>query len=261
MAEYHWAGSLTLEGEARYQMPFAKRDHESLLGYFGRLRDGVLSRVSPAFHERRRLEIMVGPTGVWTALQRYQIGCLRKLGLEPHHDLLDIGCGPLQGGLAFMRYLEPGRYAGIDIREESIAEAQRQIEKARLEDKRPFLAVSATFGRDELGERIFDYFWMSQLFYHLDDDAAELCFEQVAARMKPGGRLIGDFIPTDGPSERRDDDWQGFSFFHRPFSFFEELASRHGLHMIRHGKLREFGYPVKKTYTLSNNELLEFRNG
>ena len=182
------------------------------------------------------------------------------MGLEPHHDLLDIGCGPLQGGLAFIRHIETGRYAGIDIREESVTEAKRQVEKARLEHKRPFLAVSATFGRDELGNRMFDYFWMSQLFYHLDDDAAGLCFEQVMARMKPGGRLIGDFIPTDGPSERRDDNWQGFTFFHRPFSFFKELADRHGLRMIRHGKLREFGYPVKRTYTLSNNELLEFRN-
>ncbi len=241
-------------------MQLAKQDGESFSEYAGRLCDAVWLRVNPAYREQRRLEIMVGPTGVWDALQRYQIGCLKKLGLEPHHDLLDIGCGPLQGGLAFIRYLEPGRYAGIDIREESLAEARRQVEKARLEDKRPFLALSSTFGRDELGDRKFDYFWTSQLLYHFDDGAADLYFEQVAARMKPGGHAIGDFVSTDGPSERRDDDWQGFTFYHHPFSFFEELANRHGLHMIRHGKLREFGYPAKNTYNLSNNELLEFRN-
>ncbi|NIA15172.1 MAG: methyltransferase domain-containing protein [Nitrospiraceae bacterium] len=240
-------------------MRLAKLPGESTRGFLERLRDAVLLRISPAFRERRRLEKMVGPTGVWKALERYQVGCLKALGLRPQHHLLDIGCGPLQGGIPLIRYLDTGRYAGIDIRPESIAEAHRQVRKAKLQAREPFLAVSETFGRDELGERTFDFFWTSQLLYHLDDDLAEMCFTQVAARMRPGARLIGDFIPTDGPSERRSDNWQGFTFFHRPFSFFEDLATRHGMHMLRHGKLRQFGYPVRKTYSLSDNELLEFR--
>ena len=40
---------------------------------------------------------------------------------------------------------------------------------------------------------------------------------------------------------------------------FADVAVRHGLQMIHRGKLRDFGYPVKWTYNLSNNELLEFR--
>ena len=201
---------------------------------------------------------MVGPTGVWKALQRYQLGCLKALGLLPHHHLLDIGCGPLQGGIPFIRYLDTGHYAGIDLRADASSEGHRQIAKAKLEAKQPFLAVSETFGRDELGDRTFDFFWTSQLMYHFDDDLAELYFSQVAARMRPGARLIGDIIPTDGPSEYRKDKWQGFTFIHRPVSFFEDLATRHGMRMQCRGKLREFGYPVKKTYSLSDNELLEF---
>lgn len=239
-------------------MGLRKRQDESVSEYLLRLRESILLRMSPAFREKRRLERMVGPIGNWDALQRYQVNCLKALGLTPQHELLDIGCGPLQGGLAFIRYLDPGHYAGIDIREEAIEEARRQVVKAHLEDRRPFLAVSSTFGRDELGGRTFDFLWISQLLYHLDDTNAEACFAQAAARLRAGGRMVGDFIATDGPSEKRKDNWQGFTFYHRPFAFFEELGARHGLRMIPRGKLRDHGYPTKRTFNLSLNELLEF---
>jgi len=219
----------------------------------------LLCRVVPSMRERRRLESMVGPVGVWAALQRFQLNCLKRLGLQPHHHLLDIGCGPLQGGLAFIRYLEPAHYVGIDVREHSVAEGRRQVAKAALESKRPLVLVSSTFGKEELGERTFDYFWISQLLYHLDDDQIEACFAEVGKRMKPDGRLIGDFIATNGPTIRSDAKWQGFTFFERPFDYFADVAARHGFEMTCRGKLSDFGYPVKWTYNLSNNELLEFR--
>jgi len=202
---------------------------------------------------------MVGPVGVWKALQRYQINCLKHLGLLPHHHLLDIGCGPLQGGIAFIKYLEPGHYVGIDLREPSVREAHRQIAKARLEDKQPVVLVSGSFGKDELGDRTFDYFWVSQLLYHLEDSQLDACFAEVAARMRPHGRFVGDFIPTDGPPIRTENDWQGFTFFERPFDYFVDLAAKHGFEVIRRGKLRDLGYPTKWTYNLGDNELLEFR--
>ena len=219
----------------------------------------LLCRIIPSWRERRRLEMMVGPVGVWKALQRFQLDCLKSLGLLPHHHLLDIGCGPLQGGLVFIRYLEPAHYVGVDIREHSVVEGRRQVAKAGLGSKRPLVLVSSTFGKEELGDRTFDYLWISQLLYHLDDELVEACFTEVVARMRPEGRLIGDFIATDGPPIRSKDHWQGFTFFERPFEYFADVAVRHGLQMIRRGKLRDFGYPVKWTYNLSNNELLEFR--
>ena len=229
------------------------RDHLMRRGY------DLLCRLVPSMRERRRLESMVGPVGVWRALQQFQLDCLKRVGLRPHHHLLDVGCGPLQGGLAFIRYLEPAHYVGIDARDPPVVEARRQVAKAGLTHKSPLVVVSSTFGKDELGDRTFDYFWISQLLYHLEDEQIDACFAEVANRMKPNGRLVGDFIATDGPAIRSDGNWQGFSFFERPFEYFADLAARHGFKMTCRGKLRDFGYPVKWTYNLSNNELLEFR--
>jgi cyclopropane fatty-acyl-phospholipid synthase-like methyltransferase len=53
--------------------------------------------------------------GFWHELQSYQLNTLKENGLRAEHSLLDIGCGPLQGGLAFIKYLEESKYFGIDI--------------------------------------------------------------------------------------------------------------------------------------------------
>ena len=69
----------------------------------------------PGLREHHRLEAMVGPLGYWDQLQRYHLRLLCANGLKPGQTLLDIGCGPLQGGIAFIRYLNRGGYTGIEV--------------------------------------------------------------------------------------------------------------------------------------------------
>ncbi len=64
----------------------------------------------PGLRHRHRLEALVGPLGCWDELQKYQFRVLTGLGMQPHATLLDIGCGPLQAGVAFIRYLAPASY-------------------------------------------------------------------------------------------------------------------------------------------------------
>ena len=54
-------------------------------------------------------------------------------GLKPEHKLLDVGCGPLRGGIKFINYLEPGNYYGVDKRADVIDESNRR----RDSPKRP----------------------------------------------------------------------------------------------------------------------------
>ncbi|HXG47860.1 MAG TPA: hypothetical protein VNO52_09560, partial [Methylomirabilota bacterium] len=79
----------------------------------------------PGLRERHILESMVGPVGAWDELQAYQLRVLQANGLRPEHRLLDIGCGPLQGGVAFIGYLAPGHYVGVDRSTRNLAAAYR----------------------------------------------------------------------------------------------------------------------------------------
>jgi SAM-dependent methyltransferase len=130
---------------------------------------------------------MVGPPGVWKESQAFQLDFLRTMGLTPEHTVLDIGCGPLRGGIVLIEYLDPEKYVGFDVRPEVVAEAERQIAERGLAARRPTVFVSAGFGRDELGDRSFDVIWVFQVVYHLDDLLVEELFAEIARRLAPTG--------------------------------------------------------------------------
>lgn len=206
----------------------------------------------PGLSRRHRMEAMVGPLGFWDALQRYQRRVLVEHGLQPGHRLLDIGCGPLQGGLAFIRYLEPGHYWGVDLDARRIEAAREQVAAEGLAGRRPHLIQSSTFGEEEFGEETFEYMWASQILYYFDGPAMDRLLAMVARRLAPGGTFLGDII---GP------DHYEFQFpehglqLHTPEALHRQ-AGRHGLKCRSLGVIEQCGYPSR--LELRTNLLLEF---
>lgn len=228
---------------------------ESFTAYLCRLKSALLRRIFPSLRRRFELELLVGPTGCWKQLQDYQLECLKAAGLQPHHSLLDIGCGPLAGGQKFIEYLKPGAYVGVDIRTEPLTNAYMQIAECGLVEKNPVLVLSETFGRDELKGRSFEYVWVSQMTYHLSDDQTERLFESVTTLLKPNGSFCCDVLIERGDITDQSH-WQGFPFHIRPLDFFEQMGNRHGYDLTCLGKLAQFGYP--ENVGLKNNLLLRF---
>lgn len=190
--------------------------------------------------DEERLEAMVGPRGVWMESQAFQLDFLRARGLTPDDSVLDIGCGPLRGGIVLIDYLAPGNYVGIDVRAEVIAEAERQISERGLAGKAPAVFTSTSFGRDELEDRTFDVIWSFQVLYHLDDALVGECLAQIERRLRPGGAAYAN-VNTEFP----DGQWKEFPFVQRPVGFYEELGSRHGLRVETLGEMGTFGYTTK----------------
>lgn len=235
----------------------SRRDHRSRLLFELRRRSSQLAaRVNPFDQEQYRLEKLVGPIGVWDQLQQYQFNALRKLGLQPHHSLVDIGCGPITVGLALISYLDRGNYFGVDALPEPLVESYRRIAKHSLVDKNPTLVCSSTFGKGELANRTFDYLWMSQLSYHLDDARMTQLFEQARSMMVRDSVFLLDVIDPKMDLDP-DESWHGFSYHVRPIEFYEAIARRFSLSIQRRGTILEYGYPEK--INLSANILLEFR--
>lgn len=234
-----------------------RTDHLARLGFEARRRLRYLWRhLDPRSARECRIERMVGPTGVWPALQQYQFEALTRHGLAPRHAVIDIGCGPLTVGLRLIDYLEPGRYVGLDLQPAPLTEAYRRIAEHGLAHKNPTLVRSTTFGRDELAGRRFDYLWVSQLSYHLDDAQTADLLAQARAMMAPQAVLLMDVIDPARDSTR-DPHWKGFPYFVRPYSFYERAAERAGLVAARHRPIRDYGYPDK--IDLASNLLFEFR--
>ncbi len=178
-------------------------------------------------------------------------------GLKKNHTLLDIGCGPLQGGTAYIDYLNPGCYVGIDLRHEPLAAAYAQIAEKGLVHKNPMLIHSSTFGREELDGQKFDYLWASQILYHLPEDKMHELFEQLNVRMTADSIFFGDIIGDHPEKETIESKgfWREFSFhLHCPGAL-QKIADRHGLFVEPLDTIGNFGYP--KEIKLHTNLMLK----
>jgi len=205
----------------------------------------------PWLREKHRLEAMVGPLGYWNALQTYQLNVLKSNGLEPHHTLLDIGCGPLQGGIAFIRYLERGNYFGIDKDKHRLEAGEKHLIKKNLAAKKPFLKISNSFSLEELDGKMFDFMWASQVLYYFDNDILRSLMKTISSKLKISGKFLGDIIgPKHFVFKTKEYKW----ILHSVESI-SEIAKEFNLNVKNLGEIEQYGYP--KRLALKSNLLLE----
>jgi cyclopropane fatty-acyl-phospholipid synthase-like methyltransferase len=210
----------------------------------------------PGLRERHRLEAMVGPLGFWYELQAYQLQALKSNGLQPKHHLLDLGCGPLQGGIAFIRYLDPARYVGVDINVDRLSAAYTQISTHGLADKNPALLLCDRFGESHLNGRQFDFVWASQVVYYFNEAKLRELFTLLAKRLTSDGKFLGDIIGPRHPEYAN----PGASAFLSKIELqtvegLDRLASEYGLRARSLGEIEGFGYPSR--LQLRTNVLVE----
>lgn len=137
--------------------------------------------------------------GEWEALGRLQKDYLVAQGLEPHHRLVDVGCGALRAGLYLVPYLESGRYFGLDINASLIAAGRQELEAAGLGDREVHLLVDDSFRVDRFGER-FDFALAQSVFTHLPMNLVVICLKRVGEVLAPGGRFFTTFFRAPEPA-------------------------------------------------------------
>jgi SAM-dependent methyltransferase len=129
--------------------------------------------------------------GLWDEMGPHQMAFLKARGLEPHHRLLDVGCGALRLGALAIPYLDAGRYFGSDI-SESLMRAGYDLEldpQGRVKTPWSHFRASADFDLPTPGGP-FDYAIAQSVFTHLPLNHLRRCLAQLAPKMAPGGRFF-----------------------------------------------------------------------
>jgi len=170
--------------------------------------------------------------GDWEQIGTLQFDFMVSRGLEPWHYLLDIGCGPLRGGVRFIRYLEPGHYYGFD-KEPSLIEAgqHRELELRDLIDRQPRLSVTADFDLSWIPPAVtFDFMLAQSVFTHLPPHLVELCLARVMPRLSCSGVFYATFKKADRLDLGRPHSWRPLERdrVKYPPALLEEMATRAG---------------------------------
>jgi hypothetical protein len=181
--------------------------------------------------EMNELEDHMGFRGQIPEHRRFQLDFLKTQGLEPEHSFMEIGCGPMTGGLPLIGYLNAGNYVGVDVRQEVLNLSWQQVGKAGLSAKNPSLIISTAFGDDVLGQRKFDYILSFSVLYH------ELLDGWFATVAKRGGKAFANINDTIDSST-----WLQFPFVKRTVENYREIAARHGLETQNFGPIEKLGF-------------------
>jgi SAM-dependent methyltransferase len=172
---------------------------------------------------------------------------VRHLGLEPHHHLLDFGCGTLRTGKHLIAYLEPGRYMGVDISRGAVDYALDLVARdASLSRKAPRVEFVEPFQELDL-PRPPDFVLCHSVFTHLVRTAARRTFRQLRHVMGEGTTLALTAFCGESYGHR------SYKNIQYPASEIVEMARRNGIvlheldgdwgmsHTIFHGSLADSG--------------------
>jgi SAM-dependent methyltransferase len=127
-------------------------------------------------------------------------------GLEPHHRVLDLGCGVGRFALALTDYLDDtGSYEGIDSSPRSVEICERWI-GSRFERFRfrraevfnthysPDAPRRASDYRFPYDDAIFDFVFSNSLFTHLMPEDLENYLREIGRVLKPAGGTLNTFM-------------------------------------------------------------------
>jgi SAM-dependent methyltransferase len=139
--------------------------------------------------------------GRWEEIGALQLEFMKKRGLRPEHDLLDIGCGSLRGGVQFVDYLDPGRYCGVDQSESLLDAGRQELEAHGLTGKQPTPRLDSSFELGAFG-RSFEFALAHSLFTHLPLNEIVVCLLETGQVLNPGGTLYATFFENPRGTRR-----------------------------------------------------------
>jgi len=155
--------------------------------------------------------------------KKFQLDYLKAHGLRPESSLLDYGCGALAAGVHFIEYLQPGKYVGVDISAEVLAEGGRRLARNDLLAKRSELHRIESGLLAVLGNRRFDVIWAQSVFTHMPPEDIHNLLRDIRRHMHAESCFYATFARTDGDTHQmRFKDWYyNVDFFRREASLFD----------------------------------------
>jgi predicted O-methyltransferase YrrM len=155
----------------------------------------------------------------------YHLAFLRRHGLEPHHRVVDFGCGYGRSAIPLLRYLDPGRYIGVEISNQRLRLARDFVRHEELEDRRPRFIHSFDTAMRYLEDGGTDYFWAQSVFTHMPPKDSRAALAALARVLAPDGLGLLDYSVASGDSLEK----LNIKGFYYPESLFEGLVSDAGL--------------------------------
>ena len=118
-----------------------------------------------------------------------------QASVQPHHRVLDIGCGTGTLVVAIKGWLPSVEVVGLDPDPKALARSRRKAERAGVSIRFDQGFANALPYSDGSFDRVFS----SLMFHHLPQDAKPTAMREVRRVLKPGGSLHLLDFEQEGP--------------------------------------------------------------
>lgn len=124
-----------------------------------------------------------------TARAQRVLANFKQAGCKPEHVVVDYGCGSLWIGEAFMDYLQPGNYVGLDVSDTFFAERLARMPADLVAQRRPTLRVISDAVLREVQERKSDFILSMAVMQHVPPDDLPDFFRRIVSLAVPHSRI------------------------------------------------------------------------
>lgn len=209
------------------------------------------------------IQDIVGGAHEWEQVPGLALSFLTQAGLQPHHALLDAGCGPFRVGRLLISYLNPECYAGFDGSRHLLTQGRIQVleKECDLERKRPRIEHLLIDDRGapllERFQRRFDFILFHGVFEVVSPARVEAALRSITSVMHPHTKVYATFFlnplgdawtapisrPAQGRKEHAIVTYQDKECWHHTPGFFQRVCEAIGT--IRYVRYHDYHYPVE----------------
>lgn len=153
----------------------------------------------------------VGPPMLYDRIGALQFNLLNDLGLREYNSILEIGCGSLRLARLLIPFLLPGRYYGVEPKEELVEEgfkhhfgesrAKSQINKLKL----PRFSHNPSFDFSFIDDSV-DFIIAQSIASHTGVSETRNLLQNIVEKMHDDSLAMITFIRTDDISKQNNDD-------------------------------------------------------
>ncbi len=185
------------------------------------------------------------PGGRWEEGGFWQFDFLKREGLQPHHYVLDVGCGSLAGALHLLQYMDPHRYWGVETNR-ALFDAGVTVELAPLgvPPEAGHFVINERFDLSEVPHR-FSFAIAHSLFARLPLNQIARVIVEVLRKLEPGGRFYATWFDNPDPGSLEPIERAGGLVthpdaepYHYPFGVLASLCEALGARAERLGDAR-----------------------
>lgn len=177
-----------------------------------------------------------GQPNVFETVGQNQFQTLVKYGLQPHHKVLDVGCGCLRAGHLLIPYLNPGNYCGIEPYKLRVQFGLDHVLTEESRARNPQIAFHTDFSFSVFN-RQFDFVLARSVWTHTSRQQIITMLDEFLTNTGPDAQFLTSYVPApDEASAYLDDEWLGRSdvseqggYARHSLSWIQEQAASRGL--------------------------------